>query len=479
MPEIAQESNVPLYEQVAGRISRLISEGTLKPGERVPSVRKLKRQLGVSVSTILHSYFLLEDKGLIEARPQSGFYVRLNRRELPPEPKMSAPSSSATMVDVGELSLEVHEKISDPHIVPLGAATPGNDLLPTRKLMRILAGLARRPDSVHHGYESPAGNVDLRRQIALRSLDWGCNFTPDEIVTTAGCSEAVNIALRAVTKPGDAVAVESPVYFGILHILESLHLKAVEVPTDPRDGICLDVLETVAKKRKVAAVFIQSNFQNPLGFCMSDANKKKLVDMLGRYNLPLIEDDIYGDVYYEGTRPRTLKSFDKKDAVILCSSFSKTLSPGFRVGWIVPGKFRTSVRKLKLATSLSTATLPQLAIAEMLRSGGYDHFLRRVRKAYSSQMRQMILAARRYFPEGTRVTRPNGGTVLWAEFPKGVDSIQMYHKALEKKISIVPGPLFSPKRQYKECIRLNCGHPYTERIEEAMITLGQIAGKMI
>jgi len=479
MAQIAQETAAPLYEQVAVKITKLITEGTLRPGERVPSVRKLQKQLGVSVSTILHSYFLLEDKGLIEARPQSGFYVRFNRRELPPEPKMSAPSSAATTVDVGELALEVHEKIVDPGVVPLGAATPGHHLLPTKKLMKILGALTRREESSCDGYESPSGNIGLRRQIALRSLDWGCSLTPEEIVTTAGCSEAINIALRAVTKPGDTVAVESPVYFGLLQVLEAIHLKALEIPTDPREGMSLGALETVLKKKRVAAVFIQSNFQNPLGFCMKEENKKKLVDLLAHADVPLVEDDIYGDIYFEGTRPKTLKSFDKKGTVLLCSSFSKTLSPGFRIGWIVPGKFHNQVRRLKLANSISTATLPQMAIAEMLASGGYDHFLRRVRRAYGAQMHQMILAARRYFPEGTKVTRPDGGTVLWVEFPKGVDSIAMYRKAMEKRISIVPGPLFSPQRQYKQCIRLNCGHPWSERIEEAMITLGQIAGRMV
>lgn len=471
-------TKIHLYEQVADRIARLIDKGTLKPGERVPSVRKLNEQLGISISTVLQSYLLLEDRGVIEAKPQSGFYVRLRPRELPPEPRMSAPSSTASTVDIGELALEVHEAIMDPKIVPLGAATPSDELLPTRKLYRLLGSVARKHEHLSNRYDSPQGNLELRRQIAKRSIDWGCNLTPDDIVITVGCSEALNLCLRAVTKAGDTVAVESPVYFGLLQILESLNLRALEIPTHPRDGMCLNALETALNKHRVAAVFTSPNFQNPLGCCMPDKNKKIMVEMLAGRGIPLLEDDVYGDLYFLGTRPRTLKAFDKQEGVLLCSSFSKTLSPGFRIGWAAPGRFLNQVRRLKLTNSISTATLPQMAIAEMLGSGGYDHYLRRVRKAYASQVQIMTQAVRRYFPEGTKTTRPIGGTVLWAEFPKGIDSIALYREALAKNISIVPGPLFSPKRQYTQCIRLNCGHPWSERIEEAMITLGQLAMRM-
>ena len=472
------ETKTHLYEQVADRIAKLIDKGTLKPGERVPSVRKLNAQLGVSVSTVLQSYLLLEDKGLIEARPQSGFYVRLRPRELPPEPKMSSPSSSATKVDIGELALEVHEAIMDPKIIPLGAATPSDDLLPTRKLYRLLGSVARSHEALSNRYDSPQGNPELRRQIAKRSIDWGGNLTPDEVVTTVGCTEALNLCLRAVTRPGDTVVVESPVYFGFLQILEGLNLKALEIPTHPRDGMCLDALETALSKHRVAAVFVSANFQNPLGSIMLEKNKKTVVDMLADREIPLLEDDVYGDLYFEGTRPSSLKAFDKNGTVLLCSSFSKTLSPGFRIGWTVPGRYLNQVRRLKLTNSISTATLPQMAIAEMLGNGGYDHYLRRVRKAYASQVQAMTQAVRKYFPEGTRTTRPMGGTVLWVEFSKAIDSIELYRRALEKGISIVPGPLFSPKRQYTQCIRLNCGHLWSERIEEAMITLGHLAMRM-
>lgn len=479
MDPLNQAPKPHLYEDVASRIAGQIDKGALRPGDRVPSVRKLKATLGVSLSTVLQAYLTLENKGLIEARPQSGFYVRLHPRELPMEPAMSAPSTMATRVDIGELALQVHENNVKPGIVPLGAAAPSTDLLPTKKLYSILRAVTRRQGKEGDRYETSAGNLELRRQIARRSLDQGCNLTPDEIVVTVGCSEALNLCLRAVTKPGDTVAVESPTYFGFLQILEALNLKAVEIPTDPRNGICPESLETAIRKKRIAALLIQGSFQNPLGACIPEQNKKALVQLLANQKVPLIEDDIYGDLFFEGARPKTLKAFDRTGNVLLCSSFSKTLSPGFRIGWTVPGRFLPQVRRLKLTNSISTASLPQLAIAEMLSTGGYDHFLRRARKMYEAQMQMMIRSARRYFPEGTRVTRPKGGTVLWVEFPEGVDSLELYQRALQKNISIVPGPLFSPKRQFNQCIRLNCGNPWSEKIEEAMITLGQIAGRML
>ncbi|HUI11501.1 MAG TPA: PLP-dependent aminotransferase family protein [Bacteroidota bacterium] len=467
-----------LYEQVADKMTRLIEKGTLKPGEKLPSVRKLSLQMGVSISTVLQSYLRMEDRGTIEARPKSGYYVRERPRELPPEPKMSSPSPTASTVDIGELLLEVHDAIMDPGIVPLGAATPNDELLPTRKLYRLLGTVARRHEAASNRYDSPQGNPGLRRQIARRGIDWGGTIVPDDIVITFGCTEALNLCLRAVTREGDTVAVESPVYFGFLQILESLRLKALEIPTHPREGMSTDALASALKKQKIAAVFLSANFQNPLGSCMSDERKVEIVRLLASRGIPLLEDDVYGDLYFGNARPKALKAFDREENVLLCSSFSKTISPGFRIGWTIPGRHIERVRRLKLSSTISTATLPQMAIAEMLANGGYDHYLRGAREAYRAQADRMIQAVKRYFPEGTSVTRPAGGTVLWVEFPEGIDSVVLYRRALEKNISIVPGPLFSPKRQYGNCIRLNCGNTWSERTEEAMITLGRLAERM-
>jgi DNA-binding transcriptional MocR family regulator len=464
-----------LYEQVAVRIATFIDRGTLRPGERIPSVRKFSAQLRVSISTVVQAYLLLEDRGLIEARPQSGFYVKLRARDLPPEPKPSNPSLSATKVGVADLVAKVFEAARNPDVVPFATAIPSPDLLPTRQLNGIMAWVARHKGEQGMNYDFPPGNEALRRQVARRSLDWGCSLSPDEIVTSCGTMEALNLCLRAVAQPGDTIAIESPTFYGILQA--SLGMKALEIPTHPRDGINLEALDHAIKKNKVKACLVIPNFNNPLGSCMSDQNKKQLVEMLGRREIPLIEDDIYGDIYFGAVRPKVAKAFDKNGMVLLCSSFSKTIAPGYRVGWTAPGRFKLQVEHLKSMNTVATATLPQMAVARFLESGGYDRHLRKLRKALAAQVQRVTLAISQYFPEGTRVTRPTGGFVLWVELPKQVDSVDLYRKALEKKISIAPGPIFSAKEKYQNFIRLSCGQPWSNKLEQALMTLGQLAGK--
>ena len=470
-----QDQDAYLYEQAADRIATLIDRGTLRPGERVPSVRKLSAQLRISISTVLQAYFLLEDRGFIEARPQSGFYVKLRPRDLPPEPKPSNPSLSATEVGVAELLAKVFEAARNPDFVPLATAIPSPDLLPTKPLNRLMAWVARHRGEQGVNYDFPPGNEALRRQVARRSLDWGCSLSPDDIVTTCGTMEALNLCLRAVAKPGDTIAIESPTFYGILQA--SLGMRALEIPTHPRDGIDLNALEQAIKKNKVKACLLIPNFNNPLGCCMPDNNKKQLVEMLGRREIPLIEDDIYGDIYFGAARPKTAKAFDKEGLVLLCSSFSKTIAPGYRVGWTAPGRFKAQVEHLKSMNTIATATLPQMAVARFLESGGYDRHLRKLRKALATQVQRVTLAVRQYFPEGTRITRPAGGFVLWVELPKSVDSLELYRKALEKKISIAPGPIFSAKQKYQNFIRLSCGQAWSDSLEQALKTLGRLAGK--
>jgi DNA-binding transcriptional MocR family regulator len=466
-----------LYEQVADRLAVMIDQGTLRPGDRVPSVRGLSEKQGVSVSTVLQAYMLLENRGVIEARPQSGFYVRHRFREMPPEPAKTAAASAASRVSIDDLVTEFLRSALDPGIVPLGAGCAGPELFPTEKLNRVMASVARRAGAAGNQYEFAAGNAELRREIARRSLDWGCALSSEEIITTCGCMEALNLCLRAVAKPGDTVAVESPTFFGVLQAIGSLGMKALELATYPRHGVCLDELEGALRRHKVAAVLLTPNYLNPLGSCMPDEKKKKLVELLARREIPLIEDDIYGDLPHEGARPKAAKAFDKRGLVLLCSSFSKTLCPGYRVGWTSPGRFRDKVERLKFTNTIASPVLPQLAVAEFLRNGGYDYYLRRVRRSYAHQVRVMIDAVTKYFPEGTKVTRPTGGFLLWVEFPKWVDSLQLYRDALERKISITPGPLFSPKQGYRNFIRLSCGQMWSERIEQAVITLGKLAEK--
>ncbi|MBI4204553.1 MAG: PLP-dependent aminotransferase family protein [Betaproteobacteria bacterium] len=463
-----------LYESVANDLSALIRSGTLGPGARVPSVRRMSRQRRVSIATVLQAYQLLENRGLIEARPQSGYYVRVPLRPVA-EPAISKPPRSPQLVGVHALVNRVLESSTRADIIPLGAAIPSPELVPTAKLQRIVAGIARRQARSMAIYSLPPGREELRRQVALRARDWGVSLTADEVIITNGCIEAVNLCLRAVAKPGDVIALESPTYFGLLQIIESLGMKALEVPTHPRNGISLDALALAIQREKVKACIVMPNVSNPLGSTMPEAAKKRLVRMLAEHDIPLIEDSVYSALHFSPAPPFAAKAYDRKGMVMLCSSFTKTLAPGLRVGWVAPGRYHAQVQMLKFISSVGVSDLLQLTIAEFLENGGYERLLRALRRTYAHQLELVTHAVGRYFPRETKVTRPSGGYVLWVEMPAGVDSVTLYEQALTEGIGIAPGPMFSASNRYRNCLRVNCGIPWSERTERAIARIGALA----
>lgn len=470
--------NMPLYERLAVEIAGQIERGTFPPGERIPSVRQSSRERGLSMTTVLQAYQMLEDRGFIEARPQSGYYVLPRPAAIAPEPGISADSLDPNEVSIEELMLMVVRDTMNPELVQLGAAIPNPGLLPTDRLNRILASLIRSDEVPHHVVGLPEGADELRIQVAQRAFHAGCSLSPAEILITNGCTEALNLALRAVCKPGDLVAIESPSYFGILQILESQGLRALEIPTHHQEGISLEALRFALEHHEISACVVISNFSNPLGSCMPDENKEALVELLAEREIPLIEDDIHGELYYSGQRPKVAKAFDRKGLVLLCSSFSKDISPSYRVGWIAPGRFHARLERLKMANNMGTPFITQLAIARFLESGGYDHHLRRIRRAYASKVAAMAQNVLRSFPAGTRVTSPSGGFLLWVQLPEGLDSLELYRHALKAGITIAPGSMFSSTpEKYKSYIRLNAAY-MSEETMPALTRLGELVGRL-
>jgi DNA-binding transcriptional MocR family regulator len=467
---------------VVSRINDLIDHGTLRPGAKLPSVRKLSQQLDVSISTVLQAYRILEDRGRIIARPQSGYYVRSDPWTPPPEPR--GPKSklcAACEVSTGERVRRVYQAMGDANVVRLGAAIAGWEILPTRQLNRMMAAIARRAPGTSSNYDLPPGCEALRVQIARRAMESGCALAPDDIITTIGSSEALALCLRAVARPGDTIAIESPTFYGVLQTIELLGMRALEMPTHPREGVDLDALESAIDNDDVHACLFIPNFNNPLGCCMSSDAKRKLVQMLAEREVPLIEDDVYGELPFDDAhgRPATCKSFDTDGNVMLVSSFSKTLAPGARIGWCAPGRWRDEVLRAKLFTTLATPTIPQLAIAEMLANGGFEHHLRRMRKTFRENVTRMTQAIAASFPDGTRVSRPAGGFVLWVELPEQIDGMTLHDAAIEQRISIAPGELFSPTPpRFDHFIRINCGQVWSEKIERAIETLGKLCREM-
>ena len=473
---VQPEQDTFLYEQVASELADLIRQGTFRPGERIPSVRQLSRQRKISITTVLQAYMVLENQGLIETRPQSGYYVREKLPQILPEPEMSTPQQDPTLVSVRELVMMVLKDSTNPDLIQLGAAIPNTELVMPMKLNRIMASLPRLVEKHYNTYEFPPGNEELRIQIAQRAVGIGCNLTHTDIVTTSGCMEAFTLSLRAVCNPGDTVAIESPMYFGVLQVLESLNLRALEIPTHPRDGISISALRFAIEHNSIQACLVLSNFNNPLGSCIPDENKQALVELLAHHEIPLIEGDVCGEIYFSGVRPSVCKAYDRKGLVLLCSSFSKDLVPGYRVGWVVPGRFKATIEWLKYTTNVATATLPQVAIAKFLESGGYDHHLRSIRRLYASFVSQISHAVVRYFPDGTRVTRPNGGIVLWVQLPEYTDSLELYKQALQARITLAPGYIFSATHQYKNFIRLNAAW-WSYEADGAMRRLGELVAE--
>jgi DNA-binding transcriptional MocR family regulator len=462
-----------LYESLSRRLEELIRGGTFSPGDRIPSVRKISREHRVSISTVLEAYRRLEDSGLIEARPRSGYYVKAASLPVSHLPETSRYLRRPIQIGSGSLLEALMDTVSDPLVIPFASASPDDSLVPSSRLSSISNAIFRRLGGAALRYAPPPGRRELRAAISRRLIGIGLSASAEEIVTTQGATEAIWLALRATTNPGDLVAVETPTYFGILHLIRDLGLRAIEVPVHPREGLVLEALETALAKHRIAACVVQPNFQNPLGSLMQPDRKERLAALSNKHGFVIIEDDVYGDLGYDGIRHPSLARFGGQ--VIHCGSVSKTVAPGLRVGWIVPGSFYSEIKHLKSVHAPWNATLSELMVAEYLEAGGYDRHLRQIRRLYAVQSARMRQAVIEHFPACCRVNAPAGGFVLWLEMPSGFNAEDFTVTAMENGISLVPGPAFSPSGGLKTCLRLSCGFAFDERTLDAVATLGRLA----
>ncbi len=470
-----------LYMQVAEGLEKMITDDVLKIGDKLPSVRLLSDEYGISMGTAFQAYYHLEGKGLIESRPKSGYYVRFNQKRFPELPRMIQHEQLSHDVSVKEMIASIYTDIVlyNKKVINLAMAVPDASLLPVAKLNKsVVQVLRNNNDSCIH-YEHVQGNIELRKQIAKLSFNWGGKVKPEEVIVTGGCLEAITMCLRAVTQPGDTVAVESPNYFGIFQAIESMGLKVVEISSCFIDGLELDCLEEAIRKFPIKAVVCIPNFNNPLGGCMPDENKKKLVDMITKHNIPLIEDDIYGELYFGKNRPRTCKYYDTKGLVMHCTSLTKSLAPGYRIGWAIPGKFTEQVTQIKRTQNISSPTLTQAAIAHFLQNGRYEYHLKNMRKALHTQCLRYMQAIIDYFPEDTKVSRPHGGFVLWVQLNKKVNGFKLRTEAMKHNISIVPGKIFSASSDNDNCIRISFGKPWDDDADYGLMMLGKLISKLI
>jgi DNA-binding transcriptional MocR family regulator len=432
----------------------------------------------VSVNTVKQAYGYLEDRRIIEARPQSGYYVCARLPALPQEVDLKRPNLHPAKADSAELALMIMRDCLNPDLIQFGAAIPNPDLLPVQRLNRMLATETRRFQKESVSYCIPPGSLRLRTQIAKHMVSAGCTLRPDEIVITAGVTEAVQLALQTVCPPGGTLAIESPVYFNFLQMIRQLGLTPLEIPSSISDGISIDALRYAIENTGVNAVLAISNFSNPLGGVIPDEKKKALLKLLRRHNIPFIEDDVQGDLSFADQRPSVVRSFDTSGEVLLCSSFSKTLAPGYRVGWIAPGRYQAEIERQKMIFSIAAPSPNQLAIAEFLANGGYARHLRAMRRVYAKSVACMGEAIGRHFPPGTCVTRPKGGFTLWVELPRAVDSRSLYAQAIKLGITTAPGAIFSTSQRYNNYIRLNAAF-WAPGVEWAVEALGRLIKEMV
>ena len=474
MRSVSKGKSEHLYLHVAETIEQQVMDQVLKIGDKLPSVRLLSKEHGISVSTILQAYYHLEGKGLIESRPQSGYYVRFNPSRFPQKIEKSNPQQIVKTKNVEAIIGEVYDTFSMEGVTRFSLSVPAPEILPLAKLNKAMMQALRDLPANGTSYEQVQGNDLLRRQVARWSMHWGGHLQADDLVTTSGCMNAISYCLMAITKPGDTIAVESPVYFGTLRFAQSIGLKVLELPTHPDTGVDPDDVKKALQKHDIKACFFVTNFSNPTGYCMPDEQKEAMVKLLSKNGVPLIEDDLYGDVYFGKSRPKSCKSFDEEGNVLWCSSISKTLAPGYRVGWVAPGKYMDKIKRLKLYHSITSATAQQAAIASFLATGRYEHHLRKLRQTLHANSLQFTRAIGEYFPGGIKMSSPKGGFILWLELDKKIDSYHLYQEAMQHKISIAPGTMFTLQDRYQNCMRLSYGMQWTPEVDRALKRLGNL-----
>ncbi len=465
------------YEEIMDYITSAIDKGTVDYGRKLPSLRAMSRQFKCALSVVMQAYSELEMMGLVRAEEKSGFFPLPALTVRLPEPQNYNHSLSLEESHVNSITASVLKNALDKSMLPLGAAIPDEKILPLRRLKYTIARTAREFPELLCCYTPENGDQDLRQEISVLMLKRGIAVSPEEIVITNGCMEALTIAVQAAAGPGDVVAIESPAFFGFIAMLEELRMKVIEIPTSPAEGMDPDILETVLMRNNVKACIFSACFQNPLGFHMPDGNKKRLSELGRKYGVVLIEDDIYGECSFEKGHTVPAKSFDRDGGIIYCSSFSKIISPGIRTGWMIPGKYLRVCTSIKVNRTLGGSMLLQKAFAVFLKEGGYEYHLRFFRKNIARQNAVTRQLVSEHFPPHTKISNPAGGFFLWIELHPDADSMVLFRKAAAAGIGIVPGPVFSPGGKYTNCLRISCGTPVGQEIENGIMKLGEIAGE--
>ncbi|UXI03281.1 PLP-dependent aminotransferase family protein [Photobacterium sp. TY1-4] len=464
------------YEQLVSQIQQQIHTGVWLAGDKLPSLRKQAEHAGMSLMTVLQAYQVLESQGWVVSYPRSGYRVAPEMAQQVQDTMAVQPTES---VDVNDFIFDVLQASRNPRMASFGHAYLDPALAPRHQVNKSLTAAVRTMPLSSVVDNLPPGNDELRHLIAKRYAAQGMNISPDEIVITAGGLEALNLSLRAVTRPGDWVVVESPTFYGALQSLENLGLKAIAVRTHPGEGIDLGSLERALQTHSVRACWLMTNLQNPLGYSLSVEKKQQLAALLNKYQVHLIEDDVYSELYVGDSKPLPAKAFDAQGRFMHCSSFSKTLVEGFRIGWVAAGKQALKIQKLQLMSTLTTSVPIQLALVHYLTTRNYGSHLRLLRRTLDQRKAANEVCLKANLPDCARIYNSEGGYFLWVELPRHVDTTVLYHLALAETISIAPGRMFATSNQFNHCFRFNASFALTDAHQQAIVRLGELVKQLI
>lgn len=469
---------MPRYRAIANKITADIESGALGAGDKLPSLRDACVRWRVSLITAKGAYRLLERQGSIEARPQSGYYVlppSVREQPTPYAPRHGIASPSEELRIISQI-IGAH---SPNGMRALGAAIPSAELLPLKTLGRYAARVARRSGDSVSEYGPPAGSMRLREELARHYRSLRAKVLPSDIVIHNGALDAITTTLRAITRPGDTIVLESPTYYLFMHAAASLNLRVISVPHIPGEGIDLAVLRRVLTSHTIQAIVVIPNFHNPTGSLMPLAAKQELLRLANRHKTTIIEDDAYGELAFSGQRPVPLLALDTKGIVAHCASVSKVLGPGVRVGWSISRTLQPLIEQARFLGSISCPTLTHEIVAEYLICDGLRRHCRLMGRRLEIQTEEYRAALQEALPAGTKVTRPEGGFLLWVELPKGADTTALYTSTAAKQTGMTPGIIFGNHPEAKRFFRLSCGSLCSPQVRASIARLGDAAKSQI
>lgn len=465
-------------DTVANTVRKQLESGSIRFGEKMPSVRKLSHEFNVSISTALEVYRYLESIGYISAKERSGYFAAYT------SPDSTSYSNKlykavAGKIRTKDLILEVFLSSNEPDHVSFGVGAPHPGIMPYKRVNRKLNQLIKANSDIVAKYTLPPGYKKARQAIAKWVKPFCGVVDAEDVLLTEGCLEAIHLALNIYTKPGDYVAVESPAYFGILQTIGNSHLKAIEIPTCPTGGMEPEALLKATKEYDIKAIILTCHAQNPLGFIMSEKDKLKILEICSKKNIQIIEDDIYGDMVFSSKRELALKAFDKDGIVTYCASFSKTVAPGLRLGWCIPPQNKMpDFVEHKITLNVASNSIGQHILPEILDPQDMKKIISEQKAYYKKQVEIYTNYLQSSIQAEFEITKPQGSYFLWCKV-KGLDSVNLFHQCLEKKVSISPGPIFSASGAFKDCFRLNCSLPFDTKTEKALKVVCDLINNMV